>query len=72
MPSVLRVIAEDSCAIGCASVNAKTTTTIPISMVVGMLSWDSVSQRTSSRTTRRCRIHGSRITLSPSDKAADA
>src|SRR5574337_1426101 len=46
--------------------------TMPTSIVAGMLSWVSVSQRTFRRVIRRCRIHGSTITLRSSDSAADA
>src|SRR5271169_6824965 len=71
IPSVDRVTVLASCWIGAARLKAKTTSTMPISMVVGMLSSPSTSQRTSSLRTKRCRSHGSRATLTISVKAAE-
>ena len=71
MPSVLRAIVVDICVIGWASPNANTTSTIPTSIVVGMLIRGSVSQRTFRRAIRRWRIHGRSSIFSATDSAAE-
>ena len=71
MPSVERVTVLASCEIGTARLNAKTTSTMPISIVVGMLISPSTSQLTSSLRISRCRIHGSSTTLSTSVSPAE-
>ncbi len=64
MPSVPRAIESESRAIGRARLKAKITSTMPISIVVGMLISVSTSQRTLRRSITRCSSIGIRITLS--------
>ena len=72
MPSVLSVIVPASCEIGAARLNAKITSTMPISIVVGMLISVSTSQlHVRAARIRRCRIHGSSTTLSTSVSSAE-
>jgi hypothetical protein len=71
VPSVLRAIVVDICEIGWARPNANTTSTMPTSIVVGILISGSVSQRTLSRAISRCRIHGNSSTFSATDNAAE-
>jgi hypothetical protein len=71
MASVLRVRVPAIWEIGVASANAKITSAIPTSIVVGMLISVSTSQRTSSRLMARCSTKGMTITLSTTVIAAD-
>ena len=71
MPSVLFVMVPAISEIGVARLNAKMTSAIPISIVVGMFKSGSTSQRTLSARVSRCRIHGSSSTLSTSVSSAD-
>ena len=59
MPSVARVTVLASCEIGSARLNENTTSTMPISIVVGMLIRPSTSHCTSSLRISRCSSHGS-------------
>ena len=72
MPSVARVTVLASCEIGYARLNANTTSTMPISIVVGTLMSPSTSHFTSSLRISRCRSHGRSTTLSASVRPADA
>jgi len=63
--------AIDSPAIGAATLNATITSTMPISIVVGMLNSVSTSQRTFSRRMTRCSRIGIRITFSTKVIAAE-
>ena len=71
IPSVPRVTVPASSDTGCARLNARMTSSSPTSIVVGMLISVSTSHFTSSRRMSRCRIHGSRNTLSASVRPAD-
>ncbi len=71
MPSVERVTVLASEEIGAARLNANTTSTMPTSIVVGMLISGSTSQRTSRRRISRCSRNGSSSTLSASVSPAD-
>ena len=71
MPSVARVTVLASCEIGTARLNENTTSTMPTSIVVGMLISGSTSHLTSSCRISRYSSHGSRITLSSSVSPAD-
>jgi len=71
MPSVLRATEADNAEIGAASVNAKMTSTMPTSMVVGMLSSGSTSHLTARRWISRCSSHGSSSTFRTSVSAAE-
>ena len=71
MPSVERVSVFAICEIGVASANAKITSPMPISIVVGMLIKVSTSQRTSSRSMSRCSTHGMSTTFTSTVSAAE-
>jgi hypothetical protein len=71
MPRVPRLMVLESCEIGRATLKAMITRTMPTSMVVGTLMRPSTSAFTCSLRTRRCRIHGSRITFSTRVRAAE-
>ena len=71
IPSVLRLTVLASSEIGWAEPNEKITSTIPISMVVGILMSVSVSHFTSSLRIRRYRIHGRTMTFSASVRPAE-
>ena len=60
-----------SCEIGRARLKAMITTTIPTSMMVGMFSRVSMSQRMLSRSINRCSSQGSTITLRPRVSTAE-
>src|SRR5574341_100371 len=71
MPRVERVIVLAICEIGVASANAKIARPMPASMVVGMLSSVSMSQRTFSWSMIRCSTQGIRTTFSTTVRAAE-
>ncbi len=64
MPSVPRATECENSEIGSARLNAKITSTMPTSIMVGMLMSVSMSHFTFSRRISRCRISGSTTTLS--------
>ena len=71
MPSVERVMVLAICEIGVARLKAKMARPMPASIVVGILSSVSMSQRTESRSISRCKSHGISITLRASVSAAE-
>ena len=56
MPSVPRAIERENSEIGSARLNAKTTSPMPTSIIVGMLMRVSMSHFTFRRRMRRCRM----------------
>ena len=71
MPSVERAIDEDRAAIGVARLKANATSRMPTSIVIGVFSSGSTSQRTCSLSISLCSRIGSSTTLSRNVAPAD-
>ena len=71
MPRVLLAMVPASCEIGSATLNARITSAIPTSMVVGMLIRVSTSHLALSLRIRRCSTQGRSSTLSTKVSAAE-